>query len=95
MPSRPLKPCKSPGCPELVVSGCCDRHKQQKQKQHTKDYGQSWKRQRDIYLVSNPFCSECDKEGVVARATVVTKSPPRGLCKDCWIKESSFGGNHD
>ena len=79
MASKPLKPCRHPGCAELTREGWCDRHR-------PRDTGQRrisaawhgwyalpvWTRElRPTQLLREPFCRECAKKGTRTRAAVV------------------------
>lgn len=84
MPVKPKKPCRQPGCPELVDTGYCDRHKKQEQKQYDERRGSStergydarWRRYRLMYLRRNPLCVMCEDEGKLTPATVVDHITP-------------------
>jgi len=89
MPSAAPRPCRHPGCSQLVRDGggYCIQHKQVKQeirKQSDKDrgtsaqrgYGYKWQQLRARYLVSHPLCLECKKAGLVKIAEVVDHIVP-------------------
>ena len=74
MPSKPLKPCKYPGCPKLTSGSYCEVHagkaasdynKYTRAPDHNKKYGRSWKRIRDRYIKSHPICERCITSGKV------------------------------
>lgn len=79
MPRRPLRPCRQPGCPELVESGYCRKHRQKMQRQEDKrrgtatkrGYNYQWQKAREIYLSQNPLCAICLENGVVNMANIV------------------------
>ena len=79
MPSKPLRPCKTVGCPELTHDGYCINHKRIRQKSydsnrpswHSMYASKRWKDARIIYLSDNPFCIECSKLDRLIPATVV------------------------
>jgi 5-methylcytosine-specific restriction protein A len=79
MPSKPLRPCASPGCPELVASGRCEKHSKQEQQRYDKrrgnfrerGYTSQWDKVRLIKLRRNPLCERCDGQGKVESATLV------------------------
>ena len=72
MPSKPLKPCKYPGCPKLTSGSYCEEHAKKvasdynhytRSANHNKKYGRQWKRIRDRYAKAHPLCERCLKEG--------------------------------
>ncbi len=68
MPRRPAKPCRQPGCPELVrnQSAYCEQHQQDHQRVYDQQrgssaqrgYGARWRRLRRIKLASDPLCAD-------------------------------------
>lgn len=95
MPMRPLKPCKSPMCPNLIEVGTsyCDTHKKALNKQYDKArpeyhrwYSESrWRSARISYLRSNPLCVICMSQGDLKAATVVDhKVDHKGSPKLFW-----------
>lgn len=66
MPVRMKRPCSYPGCPELVTSGRCDKHKRQEAKRYDKQRGTAaqrgytarWQRYTKVFLrqPKNVFC---------------------------------------
>lgn len=68
MPYAPPKPCRHPGCPQLVDTGYCDSHRALKPKRSTDHHRArktaSFRRQREAFLRDNPFCAEHDRHGV-------------------------------
>jgi 5-methylcytosine-specific restriction enzyme A len=81
MPSRPKRPCRQPGCPELVdgESGYCDRHrKAEYQRQDdrrgsaaSRGYDSAWRKNRIWYLRQHPLCERCEAQGKVVVAILV------------------------
>ena len=78
MPSKPKRPCAQPGCPELVDSGYCDKHKQQagyydKQRgsSSARGYGSRWQKYRRLWLSRQPLCIHCLDKNRVTQATDV------------------------
>ena len=72
MPRKPKKPCAYPGCPNLTEKKYCPEHERlenqrydryQRDPAHKKRYGKAWKRIRDSYVKSHPFCELCMLEG--------------------------------
>lgn len=69
MPSRPLRPCTSPGCSTRVEQGRCTRHQRLAGRQRdtwTDLYGREWPRVRLEYLTRNPACALCGRMAAVA-----------------------------
>lgn len=65
MASRPLKPCKHPGCAELTRDGWCPRHKPKYKRGASAEY-HGWyllpiwtDNLRPAQLLREPFCREC------------------------------------
>lgn len=71
MPTKPKKPCKYLGCPNLTDGTYCERHKAQMEREYNTNgrttshakYGREWKRIRDKYVRLHPLCERCLKEG--------------------------------
>ena len=68
MPRKPKKPCSYPGCPELTEGRYCEKHQKQENARYEKydrdpavrrRYGRAWKRIRDSYVKTHPFCEQC------------------------------------
>ena len=84
MPSRPLRPCSYPGCPELVKAGYCDAHKRTQPDYHIPEHQRMynsarWKRMRKAQLTREPWCKGCLEQGVCTVATDVDHiTPHRG-----------------
>ena len=92
MPRKPLRPCRKPGCRELVSSGYCDQHKQKRSSDRSEEamswhwfYGTpEWKDDlRPAQLLREPFCEECAKRGMRVRATDVDHREDH---KGDWLK---------
>lgn len=79
MPSKPLRPCNHPRCPNLTKDRFCEVHsKQERQKAdkqrgtaHERGYGTRWRKTRKIHLNEYPLCVHCEREGKLTPATVV------------------------
>lgn len=91
MPNKPLKPCKYPGCPELVSSGYCAAHEQTRPREYDRDpkrqrlYSTAWKKRRLNHLAKHPWCEECLSKGIYTEATDVHHViPHRGDVKIFW-----------
>ena len=94
MASRSLRPCGHPGCPELVKSGYCEKHRQSKDpigraSAVERGYNYRWQRARAGYLRKHPLCVECLEIGRVNVATVVDHIiPHRGDKRLFWDKDN-------
>lgn len=89
MPSKPLRPCKYPGCAELVPSGYCAAHERprvvERDPERQRLYDRAWQRRRRIHLANHPWCVECLVKGVYEAATDVHHVVPhRGDVKIFW-----------
>lgn len=80
MPRKPLRPCRKPGCRELVRSGYCDKHRPKRNNDRSEEAKSwhwfyttpEWKDDlRPAQLLNEPFCAECAKLGYRVRATDV------------------------
>lgn len=108
MPTRPLKPCRHPGCPNLTDGVYCGDHtkKYQRASAYERGYTSKWRRLSKLYLKSHPLCAECQRHGKVTVAAVVDHIVPhrgnaqlmwsesnwQSLCKPCHNKKT---GTHD
>lgn len=86
MASKPLRPCRHPGCSELTNDTWCPNHKPKTMRKSSADYHAwyglpVWKGNlRPTQLMKEPFCQECLKSGVRNKATVVDHiKPHRGV----------------
>lgn len=96
-PSRPLKPCNHPRCPELTTEAYCEQHKKQSRKQsdeqrgtaHERGYNARWRKARLMYLRRNPICVECEQEGIAKQAEVVDHiEPHKGDYDKFWNRKN-------
>ena len=80
MPTAAPRPCTHPGCPALVKSGRCDKHRKQASKQaegrrvrdrKTYDSRQWRDRDRPAQLRREPLCRHCKAKGLIVAATEV------------------------
>lgn len=79
MPSKALRYCSFPGCPERVEKGRCKAHQQQGKRdwdQHRgnadqRGYDAGWRKLRQVFLAMNPMCADCSASGRIALATDV------------------------
>jgi 5-methylcytosine-specific restriction protein A len=93
MPTKPKKPCKHSGCPNLTDGLYCEAHKQTENRRYNKyqrdpainkRYGKEWRRIRTRYIKAHPLCEECKHGGRLTPATEVHHILPL-----------SEGGTHD
>ena len=82
MPWKPNKPCRYPGCANLVQSGegYCDTHKKRRHSEynaHKRDElsksfygGRQWRRVSKMQLQREPFCADCMPVGFYILAEV-------------------------
>lgn len=92
MASKPLRPCRHPGCAELTSDGYCPAHKPKRTERKDSAewhwmYGTGvWKDDlRPNHLLKEPFCRECTKLGHRRRATVVDHIKPHRGVWTCFI----------
>ncbi len=118
MPYKPKKPCAWPGCPNLTSGRFCEEHQKQDNARYEKygrdpavrrRYGRAWKRIRDSYVKSHPYCEICMKEGRVVPVEEVHHILPLAeggthardnlisLCKSCHARIHAKRGDrwHD
>ncbi|GAP11756.1 HNH endonuclease [Bellilinea caldifistulae] len=104
MPKAALRPCRYPGCPELVIEGYCDDHKpfpQKRQSDYQRLYDRRWQKRREQWLTHHPWCEECLQQGFYIPATEVhhlvphrgnieifLNSPLESLCKSCHSRKT-------
>lgn len=64
MPTAPLRPCTTPGCPELTNRSRCPTHRLQVERTydrrrgtaHQRGYDRRWQKYRAWYLAHHPWC---------------------------------------
>jgi 5-methylcytosine-specific restriction protein A len=86
MPHTPKKPCRFAGCPNLTDDTYCTEHKKLLDKQYNhfqrNQTAQSfydsyaWRKLRARYLIENPLCVECRRQGKLTKATLVDHIVP-------------------
>jgi 5-methylcytosine-specific restriction protein A len=66
MPTRPKRPCRRPGCPELVDQGYCEQHADHDRAADryrgtaaSRGYDHKWRVFRESYLRKHPLCVDC------------------------------------
>lgn len=89
------RPCRQPGCRELVSgpAGWCEPHRRLRQRADDerrgtaaqRGYGGRWRKAREGYLRAHPLCAKCGDEGRLVAATVVDHIVPhRGDYQRFW-----------
>lgn len=82
MPQRPLHPCSTPGCPQLVrdaprCPACTTATSRARGTAHERGYGARWQRERARFLAANPLCViDLRESGTPVPATVVDHVVP-------------------
>ena len=58
MPTRPKKPCRHPGCPNLTDERYCSEHSvdNKRASAHERGYTSKWRRLSKLYLKAHPLC---------------------------------------
>ena len=116
MPRKPKHPCSYPGCKELVEGRYCEEHAKVRNSQYEKynrdpdtkrRYGRCWKRIRDSYVKTHPFCEICYENGVLVPVEEVHHKKPLSeggthdrdnlisLCKSCHSRIHAQAGRFD
>ena len=94
-PYAPPRPCRKPGCPGLTTdkSGYCEVHRQEVNRKYDRQrgtasqrgYDRRWRKYRDLYLLDNPLCVDCKRQGRLTPATVVDHiTPHKGDAELFW-----------
>lgn len=67
MPTAPLRHCATPGCPNPVAAGRCERCKARRPKRTgwSQLYGPDWPRIRLDYLERHPRCALCPRQATI------------------------------
>jgi len=85
MPGKPKRPCRWPGCPEVIEGGgWCDAHKKQHRQADdrrrgsaaSRGYGARWRKASRQFLRENPLCRHHQQQGIVKAATVTDHTIP-------------------
>src|SRR5262245_36995537 len=77
MPTKPLRPCATPGCSDLVINGHCPAHRAQRYRirdlargnRHARGYGYAWQELREMILIRDPLCVLCLELGNLTTST--------------------------
>jgi len=107
IPKKPKRPCSFPSCPNLCEGQYCEEHRVSERRKYDKyerspnvnrSYGRAWKRIRDSYAKTHPFCEKCLKEGILIPVEEVHHIVPiskggthsrdnlMSLCQSCHTK---------
>ena len=93
------KPCTWPGCSKLGTGGRCDAHRQQVAREidqrrgsaSQRGYSVAWRRAREGFLRSHPFCKwHHDNEQRFVPATVVDHIVPHKGDKDLFWRHANW-----
>src|SRR5450432_2780301 len=83
MPIAAQRPCKFPGCPQLVDSGTCSKHARKYDEARgsasARGYDATWRRLRRMVLAGEPLCRECELKDLVVLAVEVDHIVPLRL----------------
>jgi len=84
MPTKPKKPCRYQGCPELTGGRYCDTHKKLMDARYNKQrdpdtwgrYDYRWRKIRATYIAKHPLCEQCKLAGRLTPAQEVHHKKP-------------------
>lgn len=95
MPTKPKRPCRYPGCPNLCDKGvyCTDHAEFSADRMRggaaARGYNAEWRVERKRFLDKHPLCVECMKQNRLTAATVVDHIiPHRGDMKLFWDRNN-------
>jgi 5-methylcytosine-specific restriction enzyme A len=78
MSSKPLRPCRHPGCLGLTREVYCEQHKSERfaRDKHRgsaaeRGYDSRWNKYSDAYKRSHPLCALCEAEGRTTAVDIV------------------------
>ncbi|MCL2072143.1 MAG: HNH endonuclease [Oscillospiraceae bacterium] len=103
MPHKSRPHCAIPRCPNYAVIGSayCVEHRRERSRRdpsYRKLYNRKWEKISKLYLLKNPLCAECQRNGRLTPATETHHVKPlsaggthaesnlMGLCKSCHSK---------
>ena len=93
MPTKPMKPCNHPMCPQLTQERFCADHDKLYERERTahrlnsyqRGYTKDWAKARLYFLRRHPLCVHCLKDGKPNEATEVDHIiPHKGDLKTFW-----------
>lgn len=90
MPKKPKRPCRFPGCPELVPRGYCTKHADKRDSGSQRGYDSKWRKARDRFLKAHPLCVRCLENGKFISANVVDHIVPHRGSKELFWDESNW-----
>lgn len=94
MPTAPLRYCSQPGCKQKTAYTYCQDHYRKDRDYRNRftagNYGRPWRRERDKFLSTHPWCVECLKEGHQIVATDVDHIVPHRGNEDLFWAESNW-----
>jgi len=99
MANLPWKSCTTPGCPEIVRTGKCEKHSKQQGKEHRHRRHNEpfyntigWQKRRKAYRTAFPLCERCLMRGITKRADMVHHIIPisEGGSKTSWSNLESL-----
>ena len=80
MNKKALKPCTYPGCPKLTRTRYCEEHTGTRtsppRNARKMGYDSRWEKRRSNFLMNNPLCVECLKNGKYTPANVADHIVP-------------------
>lgn len=94
MPTKPLHPCRRPGCRRLTRSAYCDEHtpRDTRQSAAARGYDYKWQKASKAFLCQNPWCIECKKKNKRVPATLVDHIIPHKGNKQLFWDRSNWQG---
>lgn len=71
MPTKPMRPCNHPGCPELTQGGFCNEHRrdrwqsdEHRETAAERGYDWEWAEFSRRYKRKHPLCQRCNEQGI-------------------------------
>lgn len=98
MPTRPLKACPSPGCPELVVSGRCPRHRRPNEHPESAFYrSRPWRSQSERLRrrIKTCQCTTAHRWHLGPQVCGMGATPGHPLQADHIVSLTDGGARHD
>jgi 5-methylcytosine-specific restriction enzyme A len=94
IPTAPLRPCSSPGCPNLVAHGYCPTHRTgQHGNSRERGYDTAWDKLRKVVRAEEPLCRMCLAVGMIEATRQVDHIVPfRGLDDPLRLDRSNLQG---
>lgn len=93
MNKKPMKPCNYPTCPKLTQGRYCEDHVYTRDKPprnaRKMGYDKHWEKYRKNFLMQNPLCVDCLKEGTYTPANVVDHIIPHKGSRAIFWDESN------